>query len=123
MVNGDRGTLANEVATVAQARLTPWFEEIEQELGPENLRILQTGSLKARNTVICNIRRRDHQNQLQRLEGLPTTELYRGMAEQANFKRAQCYIKCNTGMREAIRLIHAIRAGNSDLKAQQYLRH
>lgn len=29
VVNGERGTLANEVATVAQARRTPWFNELE----------------------------------------------------------------------------------------------
>ena len=89
VMNGERGTLANKVATVSQAKVTPLFREIEYELGVQNVQLLQTGDLKSRNTVIGNIRRRDHYDQLQRLEDdtPETTELYRGLTEQASFKR------------------------------------
>ena len=46
-----------------------------------------------------------------------TTGLYRQLNDLHDCKQMKTYIKCNPHMKNAIRLIHAVRAGNSDLKA------
>ena len=71
------------------------------------------------------MRKVDKTSQLHRLEEeCPTTTgTYRQLNEQKKFKRSKAYIRCNSHMVNAVRLIHAIRAGNSELRGQQYIRH
>ena len=71
------------------------------------------------------MRKRDIKNQLDRLEAEcpTTTRLFRQLYEKSNCKKAKTYIKCNPHMMNAIRLIHAVRAGNSELQGQQHPRH
>ena len=123
--DGSRGTLANDVAQVAKEKGTPWFKEIEEELGEHYTALLDKPTYKKRNYIISVIRKKDVKAQMNRLEEkCPTsTELYRKLNDLHDCKTAKTYIKCNPHMRNAIRLIHAVRAGNSDLKGQQHPRH
>ena len=77
--NGSRGTLASEIAEIARARRTPWFVELEEELGDSNIDKLLTSELRQRNMVISNMRKQDKQQQMTRLanECEPTTRAYR----------------------------------------------
>ena len=76
---GSRGTLANEVAQVAQERGTPWFKEIEETLGEHYTALLSKPTFKKRNYIISVIRKKDVKAQLDRLEQQcpTTTGLYR----------------------------------------------
>ena len=87
--------------------------------------LLNEPTPKKRNYIISVIRKRDVKDQLERLEReCPTTTgLYRQLNEKKDCKKVKTYIKCNPHMINAIRLIHAVRAGNSDLRGQQYPRH
>ena len=77
--DGSRGTLANEVAQVAKENGTPWFKEIEAELGEHYTTLLDKPTYKKRNYIISVIRKKDVKAQMDRLEQeCPTsTELYR----------------------------------------------
>ena len=54
--DGRRGTLANEVAEIAMARRTPWFTEIENDIGIPNAQRLRQADIKLRNYIIRDIR-------------------------------------------------------------------
>ena len=75
--------------------------------------------------MISEIRNIDKIDQLHRLEEeCPTTTgTFRQLNELKKLKHCKPYIKVNSHMANAIRLIHAVRSGNSDLRAQQYVRH
>ena len=123
--DGSRGTLANEVAQKAKESGTHWFSEIKEELGEHYTALLDKPTYKKRNYIISVTRKKDTKAQMDRLEQkCPTsTELFRKLNELHDCKHVKTYIKCNPHMRNAIRLIHAVRAGNSDLKGKQYPRH
>ena len=40
VIDGRRGTLANEIATVARTEKTPWFAELDSQLGERRVRLL-----------------------------------------------------------------------------------
>ena len=125
VIDGHRGTLANEIATIAMTERTPWFTELESRLGERRIKLLLQRTPKSRNTVISEIRNIDKIEQLHRLEEeCPTTTgTFRQLNELKKFKYCKPYLKVNSHMTNAIRLIHAVRAGNSDLLAQQFIRH
>jgi len=77
--DGHRGTLANKVAEVALARRTPWFVELENDLGITNVQLLQRADMKLRNYVIGDLRKQDAIRQRDRLavETETTTGTYR----------------------------------------------
>ena len=113
------------MAQIAQQKRTPWFTEIEKDMGEHYTELLQCPSRKKRDYIISVVRNKDKQDQLNRLEReCPTTTgLYRQLNDGNKLKEVKTYIKCNSHMQNGIRLIHAVRAGNSDLQAQQFPRH
>ena len=98
---------------------------MDEELGEHNILLLCTNRVRDRNQVIKSLRNRDAEAQIDRLEveWETTTGLFRSLNELKLYKAAKVYIKCNPHMKDAIRLIHLIRAGNSELKGQQFPRH
>ena len=63
--DGNRGTLANEVAKESR---TPWFNELEEELGEHYTALLDKPTHKKRNYIISVIRKKDVKAQMDRLE-------------------------------------------------------
>ena len=83
------------MAQIAQQQGTPWFSEIEENMGEHYTELLQCPSFKKRNYIIGVVRKRDKKDQLDRLEReCPTTTgLYRQLNEGHTFKEAKTYIK------------------------------
>ena len=118
-MDGRRGTLANEIAQLAKQNGTPWFNEVEEALGDHYTQLLSSRPTpKKLNYIVSVIRKKDVKSQLDRLENeCPTTTgLFRQLNENPDCKNAKTYIRCNSHMTNEIRLIHAVRAGNSDLQ-------
>ena len=73
--------------------------------------------------AIDTLKRKDRENQLERLAGMPTTQLYHQIQDSATQLQKPEYITTNSSNNRAIQIIFSLRWGNPLLNENQVIRH